>query len=143
MCVHVHSPSYPHVTNKSIHNNPLPPPISPPPFSQALQGKDITIYGNGEQTRSFQYVDDLVEGLMRLMNNNYSLPVNIGNPDEYTVKEFAGLIKDLTKSNSTIKYVFGDGCMYVYGGVCVECVWLCTRLYLYACACMPMCMHLS
>ena len=53
---------------------------------QALQGKDMTIYGSGKQTRSFQYVDDLVEGLMRLMNGNYSLPVNLGNPDEYTVK---------------------------------------------------------
>lgn len=56
------------------------------PFLQALQGKDITIYGTGKQTRSFQYVDDLVEGLIRLMNGNYSQPVNLGNPDEYTVK---------------------------------------------------------
>ena len=55
-------------------------------LSQALQGKDITIYGNGKQTRSFQFVDDLVEGLIRLMNGNYSQPVNLGNPDEYTVK---------------------------------------------------------
>lgn len=70
---------------------------------QALQGKDITIYGNGKQTRSFQFVDDLVEGLMRLMNSNYSQPVNLGNPDEYTVGDFATLIKDITKSNSTIK----------------------------------------
>jgi UDP-glucuronate decarboxylase len=70
---------------------------------QALQGKDITIYGNGKQTRSFQFVDDLVEGLIRLMNGNYSLPVNLGNPDEYTVKDFAVLIKELTNSNSTIK----------------------------------------
>lgn len=69
---------------------------------QALQNKDITIYGSGKQTRSFQFVDDLVEGLIRLMNGNYSLPVNIGNPDEYTVKDFALLIKDITKSNSTI-----------------------------------------
>lgn len=72
---------------------------------QALQGKDITIYGNGEQTRSFQFVDDLVEGLMSLMNCNYSLPVNIGNPEEYTVKDFAVLIKELTKSNSTIRFL--------------------------------------
>ena len=70
---------------------------------QALQGKDITIYGNGKQTRSFQYVDDLVEGLIRLMNSNYSQPVNLGNPDEYTVGDFAVLIKDITGSNSTIQ----------------------------------------
>jgi len=53
---------------------------------QALQNKDITIYGNGEQTRSFQFVDDLVDGLIALMASNYSQPVNLGNPDEYTVK---------------------------------------------------------
>jgi len=70
---------------------------------QALQGKDITIYGNGMQTRSFQFVDDLVEGLIRLMNGDYSQPVNIGNPDEYTVKDFADLIKGITNSNSSIK----------------------------------------
>lgn len=58
---------------------------------QALQNKDITIYGNGEQTRSFQYVDDLVNGLIKLMNGNYSQPVNIGNPDEYTVKVLQNL----------------------------------------------------
>lgn len=62
--------------------NILPSPV----IIQALQGKDITIYGTGKQTRSFQYVDDLVEGLIRLMNGNYSQPVNLGNPDEYTVK---------------------------------------------------------
>ena len=55
-------------------------------YEQALQGKDITIYGDGSQTRSFQFVDDLVQGLIMLMNGNYSLPVNIGNPDEYAVK---------------------------------------------------------
>ena len=70
---------------------------------QALQGKDITIYGSGKQTRSFQYVDDLVEGLIRLMNGNYSQPVNLGNPDEYSVGEFARLIKEITGSNSTIE----------------------------------------
>jgi nucleoside-diphosphate-sugar epimerase len=72
---------------------------------QALQGKDITIYGTGSQTRSFQYVDDLVNGLMKLMNGNYSQPVNLGNPDEYSVKEFAHLIKEIIQSNSTIKYL--------------------------------------
>jgi UDP-glucuronate decarboxylase len=53
---------------------------------QSLQNKDITIYGTGSQTRSFQYVDDLVNGLMKLMNGNYSQPVNLGNPDEFSVK---------------------------------------------------------
>ena len=55
---------------------------------QALQNKDITLYGDGSQTRSFQFVDDLVDGLHALMNSNYSLPVNLGNPDEYTVGDF-------------------------------------------------------
>lgn len=72
---------------------------------QALQGKDITIYGNGAQTRSFQYVDDLVSGLIALMNGDYSQPVNLGNPDEYSVKNFASLIKELTKSNSSINFL--------------------------------------
>lgn len=69
---------------------------------QALQNKDITIYGTGEQTRSFQYVSDLVEGLIRLMNGDYCLPVNIGNPDEYSIENFAILIKELTKSESKV-----------------------------------------
>eukprot|EP00752_Nemacystus_decipiens_P006513 g5865.t1 len=74
---------------------------------QAIQGKDITIYGDGSQTRSFQYVDDLVRGLIALMNSKYSGPVNIGNPDEYTVKDFAQLIKESTNSES--KIIFMDG----------------------------------
>ena len=72
---------------------------------QALQGEDITIYGEGKQTRSFQFVVDLVDGLIRLMNGNYSQPVNIGNPDEYTVRNFAELVKEITNSNSTINYL--------------------------------------
>ena len=69
---------------------------------QALQDKDLTIYGTGDQTRSFQYVSDLVDGLHKLMNGDYDEPVNLGNPDEYTVKDFAVYIKEMTKSNSII-----------------------------------------
>ena len=60
---------------------------------QALQGKPLTIYGTGEQTRSFQFVDDLVNGIHTVMNGDVTTPVNVGNPDEYTVKQFAELIK--------------------------------------------------
>lgn len=72
---------------------------------QALRGQDITIYGNGAQTRSFQYVSDLVNGLVALMNSDYSKPVNIGNPDEYSIKDFALLIKELTNSQSDIVHL--------------------------------------
>jgi UDP-glucuronate decarboxylase len=73
---------------------------------QALQNKPITIYGNGTQTRSFQYVDDLVEGLIRMMNTDDSVtgPVNIGNPGEFTMIELAEKILSLTGSKSTIEY---------------------------------------
>jgi len=69
---------------------------------QALQGQPLTIYGTGSQTRSFQYVTDLVDGLIRLMNSNVSLPVNLGNPDERSIFEFAERIIKLTGSNSEI-----------------------------------------
>lgn len=69
---------------------------------QSLQNKDITIYGDGSQTRSFQFVDDLVNGLIHLMNGNYTLPVNLGNPDEYTIADFATKIKSLCGSESNI-----------------------------------------
>ena len=71
---------------------------------QALQNKDITVYGKGDQTRSFQYVSDLVAGLHALMNGNYSEPCNIGGPDEYTMLDFAKYIIKLT--NSTSKIIF-------------------------------------
>ncbi|XP_003746032.1 UDP-glucuronic acid decarboxylase 1 [Galendromus occidentalis] len=74
---------------------------------QALQGQDITIYGSGRQTRSFQYVSDLVDGLVLLMNSNFSQPVNLGYPDEYTISEFAHLIKDLV-GNSDAKIAHSD-----------------------------------
>lgn len=72
---------------------------------QALQNKSITIYGTGRQTRSFQYVSDLVDGLVRLMNSSYTQPINIGNPDEYTIEQFAKIIKDIVGGTSNIVYL--------------------------------------
>ncbi|MBN1251159.1 MAG: SDR family oxidoreductase [Bacteroidales bacterium] len=73
---------------------------------QALKGDDITIYGDGSQTRSFQYVDDLVEGMIRMMKTEkgFSGPVNIGNPNEFTIKQLAETIITLTKSKSKLIY---------------------------------------
>ena len=61
---------------------------------QALRGEPLTVYGDGSQTRSFCYVDDLVEGLIRLMNGDDSGPVNLGNPEEYTIRQLAEIIRD-------------------------------------------------
>jgi UDP-glucuronate decarboxylase len=74
---------------------------------QALQNMDMTVYGKGEQTRSFQYVSDLVDGLYRLMNHGtYDMPVNLGNPDElYSIKKFANKIKSMTAGSSS-KIIF-------------------------------------
>jgi UDP-glucuronate decarboxylase len=72
---------------------------------QALQNKALTIYGDGKQTRSFQYVNDLVDGLHALMNNNYTLPVNLGNPEEYTIQDFAEYISELTSTKSKIVHL--------------------------------------
>jgi len=70
---------------------------------QALKGEDITIYGDGSQTRSFCYVDDLVEGLIAMMENTGTIgPVNLGNPHEFTMIELAELVKELTGSGSTL-----------------------------------------
>ncbi|MGH7852202.1 MAG: GDP-mannose 4,6-dehydratase, partial [Candidatus Binatia bacterium] len=71
---------------------------------QALKGEPLTVYGQGQQTRSFQYVDDLVDGLKTLLATDHHLPVNIGNPHEMTVLEFAERIIRLTASNSKIVY---------------------------------------
>lgn len=61
---------------------------------QALKGDDMTVYGDGKQTRSFQYIHDLVDGLIALMNSDETRPVNLGNADEFTVGEFAELVKE-------------------------------------------------
>lgn len=73
---------------------------------QALRNEDITVYGEGNQTRSFQYVDDLVEGMIRMMGSKDSFtgPVNIGNPDEFTILELAKKVIELTNSKSKIIY---------------------------------------
>jgi dTDP-glucose 4,6-dehydratase len=71
---------------------------------QALNGEPLTVYGQGQQTRSFQYVDDLVDGINKLLATDHHLPVNIGNPHEMTVLEFAERIIQLTGSKSTIVY---------------------------------------
>ncbi len=71
---------------------------------QALKNEPITVYGDGSQTRAFCYVDDLTDGLIRLMNSNYDLPVNLGNPDEHTILDFAKIIIRLTGSKSEIVY---------------------------------------
>jgi UDP-glucuronate decarboxylase len=73
---------------------------------QALQDRKISIYGDGNQTRSFCYVDDLIDGLMKLMNSDISItgPINLGNPNEFTMLSLARLIVEMTNSNSEIEY---------------------------------------
>jgi UDP-glucuronate decarboxylase len=71
---------------------------------QALRGIPLTVYGEGSQTRSFCYVSDLVDGLIRLMNNDYIGPVNLGNPDEYTILELAKTVQDLVNPDAQIKF---------------------------------------
>ncbi len=73
----------------------------------ALQDKPITIYGSGDQTRSFQYVHDLVDGLMSLMFHNFTLPVNLGNPDEFTILQFAQFIRREVNEKATIVHLAG------------------------------------
>ncbi|MBX7045414.1 MAG: SDR family oxidoreductase [Ignavibacteria bacterium] len=73
-------------------------------IGQALRGEDITVFGDGSQTRSFCYVDDLVDGIYRLLLSDYQYPVNVGNPDEITIKEFAEEIIKLTGTAQKIVY---------------------------------------
>jgi dTDP-glucose 4,6-dehydratase len=78
--------------------------VLPAFIGQALRGEDLTIFGDGSQTRSFCYVDDLVEGIYRLLMSDYAQPVNIGNPSEITIKEFAEEIIKLTRTNQKVVY---------------------------------------
>ncbi|MDX1461530.1 MAG: UDP-glucuronic acid decarboxylase family protein [Marinirhabdus sp.] len=78
--------------------------VIPAFIGQALRGEDLTVFGDGSQTRSFCYVDDQVEGLYKLLLSDYSLPVNIGNPDEITILEFAQEIIKLTETEQKIIY---------------------------------------
>ncbi|MCD6577921.1 SDR family oxidoreductase [bacterium] len=78
--------------------------VVPAFIMQSLTNKSLSVFGNGSQTRSFCYVSDLVEGLFRLMNSNDSGPINLGNPHEMTILEFAQLIIKLTESKSDISY---------------------------------------
>ena len=71
---------------------------------QALKNQDITIYGDGSQTRSFCYVDDLIDGLIRMMNSDQHGPINLGNPGEFTIKELAEIIIRMTNSKSKLVY---------------------------------------
>src|SRR4030081_2762115 len=73
-------------------------------MKQALQGESLTVYGDGSQTRSFCYVSDEIEGIYRLFMRGDSEPTNIGNPGEYTVKQLAELVVELTASRASIVY---------------------------------------
>ena len=78
--------------------------VLPAFIGQALRGEDLTIFGDGSQTRSFCYVDDLVEGIVRLLKSDYAYPVNIGNPSEISIKDFAEEIIKLTGTKQKVIY---------------------------------------
>jgi dTDP-glucose 4,6-dehydratase len=78
--------------------------VLPAFIGQALRGEDLTVFGDGSQTRSFCYVDDLIEGIYRLLHSDYSGPVNVGNPDEITIGDFAEEIIKLTGTSQKVIY---------------------------------------
>lgn len=78
--------------------------VLPAFIGQALRGEDITVFGDGSQTRSFCYVDDLIEGIVRLLHSDYEKPVNIGNPDEISIQDFAEEIIKLTGTDQKVVY---------------------------------------
>ena len=73
-------------------------------ITQALSDRDVTVFGDGSQTRSFCYVSDLIEGIIRLMESDLNEPVNLGNPNEMSILDFAMKIKEITRSDSEIVY---------------------------------------
>lgn len=73
-------------------------------IGQALRGEDLTVFGDGSQTRSFCYVDDLIEGIYRLLHSDYAMPVNVGNPNEISLKDFAEEVLKLTNASVNITY---------------------------------------
>lgn len=79
--------------------------VIPTFITQALKGEDLTVFGDGSQTRSFCYVDDLIDGILKLMDVEYHFPINLGNPQEITIIELAKLIIELTGSKSSIKFL--------------------------------------
>ncbi|HOK79332.1 MAG TPA: SDR family oxidoreductase [bacterium] len=74
-------------------------------ISQAIKGEPLTVYGDGKQTRSFCYVDDLIRGLLMLVESNYHMPVNLGNPEEFTILELAEKIRNITRTNIQIEFL--------------------------------------
>lgn len=78
--------------------------VLPAFIGQALRGEDLTVFGDGSQTRSFCYVSDLIEGIYRLLMSDYAMPMNVGNPSEITIKEFADEIIELTGTNQKVIY---------------------------------------
>ncbi|MBB3114192.1 dTDP-glucose 4,6-dehydratase [Paenibacillus phyllosphaerae] len=74
-------------------------------INQILADKNLTIYGDGSQTRSFQYIDDLVDGILRLLDTPYDQPVNLGNPVEHTILEIAEIVKELMNSTASIEFL--------------------------------------
>ena len=88
---------YPTMTEIVVIVNPYDGRVVSNFIVQALKGEDMTVYGDGNQTRSFQYIHDLVDGLIALMNSDESRPVNIGNGDEFTILEFAELVREIVE----------------------------------------------
>ena len=74
-------------------------------ITQLIKNKDVTVYGDGTQTRSFCYVDDTISGIYKALNSNYKLPINIGNPVEYSINELVNILKNLISNTSKIKYL--------------------------------------